>query len=96
VFTSAVPVFRQINQVHTTPFCLSNIHLNITHPPKPWSSLWSISFWLFDQYLKWILPPYIRATCPAHPPRLDHSNYAWRREKDMRLLICNFIQPHLT
>jgi hypothetical protein len=22
--------------------------------------------------------------CPSHPPRLDHSNYAWRRVQAMK------------
>jgi hypothetical protein len=26
-------------------------------------------------------------TCPFHPPWLDHSNYTWRREQVMRLLV---------
>jgi hypothetical protein len=29
----------------------------------------------------------IRATCPSHPPWLDHSNYTWRRVQVMKLLI---------
>jgi hypothetical protein len=28
--------------------------------------------------------------CPSHPPWLDHTNYAWRRVKVMKLLIMKF------
>jgi hypothetical protein len=33
-----VPILSQINLVHITPSYPSNIHFNITHPPKSWSS----------------------------------------------------------
>jgi hypothetical protein len=26
------------------------LHFNIVHPPTPWSSQWSLSFWLSHQY----------------------------------------------
>jgi hypothetical protein len=39
------PILIQINLFHTTPSCLSKIHLNI-HPHTSWSSEWSLSFWL--------------------------------------------------
>jgi hypothetical protein len=32
------------------PSYLSKVHFNIVHPPTPWSSLWSLSFWLSHQY----------------------------------------------
>jgi hypothetical protein len=33
-----IRILNQINPVHTTPFYLSEIHFNITHPPTSWSS----------------------------------------------------------
>jgi hypothetical protein len=27
---------------------------------------------------------------PSHPPRLDYSNYSWRRVQIMKLLILQF------
>jgi hypothetical protein len=32
------PILNQINSVHTTPYYLSKIHINIINPPKAWSS----------------------------------------------------------
>jgi hypothetical protein len=28
--------------------------------------------------------------CPSHPPRLDYSNYTWRREQIMKLPVMQF------
>jgi hypothetical protein len=33
--------------------------------------------------------------CPSHPPRLDHSNYTWRRVQVMNS-SCSFLQPPVT
>jgi hypothetical protein len=75
-----VPILSQINPIHTIPFYLSKIHFNIVHPPTPWSSQWSPSFWLSHQYPICVL--LLRYSCYmlcSHPPWLDHSNYTWRR-----------------
>jgi hypothetical protein len=34
----------------TIPSSLSKINFNIVHPPTPWSSQWSLCFWLSHQY----------------------------------------------
>jgi hypothetical protein len=57
-----VPILSQIYPIHLIPSYLSKIHSNIVHPPTPWSSLWSLSFWLSHQY-------------PIRIPRLPHSFY---------------------
>jgi hypothetical protein len=45
-----VPIQSQTNLVNTpAPSYLSKIHLNIVHPPMPWSSWWSLPFWLSHQ-----------------------------------------------
>jgi hypothetical protein len=38
---------------------------------------------------------FFRATCPApsHPPRLDSSNYTWRRVQITKLLVTQFSSP---
>jgi hypothetical protein len=30
---------------------------------------------------------------PSHPPRLDHSNYTWRRVQITKLLVMRFLNP---
>jgi hypothetical protein len=44
-----VPILSQINSIHPIPSYLSKIHFNTVHPPTPWSSQWSLSFWPFHQ-----------------------------------------------
>jgi hypothetical protein len=64
-----VPILSHINPIHT----ISKIHFNIVHPPTPWSSQWSLSFWLSHQYP--ICIPLLHSyymPCPPHPPSLDH------------------------
>jgi hypothetical protein len=57
-----VPILSQINPIHTTPPCLSEIHFNIVHPPTSSSSQWSLCFWFSHQY-------------PIYIPLLPHSCY---------------------
>jgi hypothetical protein len=45
-----VPFLSQINPIHTIVSYLSKIHFNTVHPPTSWSSQWSPSFWLSQQY----------------------------------------------
>jgi hypothetical protein len=40
--TGPYPKPDQSNPYH---HILSKIHFNIVHPPMPWSSRWSLSFW---------------------------------------------------
>jgi hypothetical protein len=49
----------------------SKVHLNIVHPPPSWSSWWSLSFWLSQQYPICISLLPIRATYPTHHILLD-------------------------
>jgi hypothetical protein len=86
VFTRALHWFipsSLINPVQTTPSYFSKISINIILLRASRSSWWSIS----HQYpiCMHLLP--MHATCPAHPPWFDHSNYTWRRVQVMRLLI---------
>jgi hypothetical protein len=55
-----VPILRQINPIHTISTYLSKIHFNMVHPPTPWSSQWSLSFWLSHQY-----PPFVLHALPT-------------------------------
>jgi hypothetical protein len=71
------------------PSYLSKIHFNIIHPPTPWSSQWSLSFWLPHQYpvripilstakVKMVRPPPPTQTsslCRALLKRKD--NFTW-------------------
>jgi hypothetical protein len=41
-----VPILSQINPINTIPYYLSKMHFNIVHPPTPWFSQWSPSFWI--------------------------------------------------
>jgi hypothetical protein len=61
-----VPILSHINPIHSSPFYISKKHFDIVHPPTSWSSQWSLSFWLTQQYptCNPLLP--IRATCPAY------------------------------
>jgi hypothetical protein len=67
---------RPIQSISSHP-----ISLNIVYPPTSWSSQWSLSFWLSQQYpiCVHLLPQSCYMPCPSHPPWLDHSNYTWRR-----------------
>jgi hypothetical protein len=87
-----VPILSQSNPVPTIPSYLSKIHFNIVHLPTPWSSQWSLSFWLSHQYPICIppLPHSCYMPCPSHPPWLDHSNYVWRGVQVMTLIIMQF------
>jgi hypothetical protein len=77
--------------IQSKPSHLSEIHFNIGHPPKSWSSQWSLSFWLSHRYPISFPPFVLRAT--SHPSWLDHSNYTWRRVQVMKLLIMQFSPP---
>jgi hypothetical protein len=62
---STGPYLSQINPVHITLSYLSKIHFNIVHPATPWSSQWSLSFWLSHQYPILIpRPPFVLHTLP--------------------------------
>jgi hypothetical protein len=50
IVLTLVPILSQINPVHTIQSYLSKTHFNIVHPPTPWSSQWSLYFWLSHQY----------------------------------------------
>jgi hypothetical protein len=48
----------------------------------PWSSQWSHSFSISNQYpicILLLLPHSCYMPCPSHPPWPDRSNYTWRR-----------------
>jgi hypothetical protein len=66
----------------------SNPYHPILHPPTSWSSQWSLTFLVSHQYPTCIplLPHTCHMPCPSHPPRLDRSNYTWRRVQVMNLL----------
>jgi hypothetical protein len=82
----------QSNPIHTIPSYLSKIHFDIVHPPTSWSSQWSLSFWLSNQYS--ICTPLHPYSCymarPSHPSWLDYSHYTWRRVQVTKLLIMQF------
>jgi hypothetical protein len=60
-----IPILSQINPTHTVSSYLYKIHFNIVHPPTPWSSQWSLTFWFSHQYPICIHLLPIRATCHA-------------------------------
>jgi hypothetical protein len=60
----------------------------------PWSSYWSLSFWLSHQYSICIPPPCLcYMPCLSHSPWLDHSKYTWLIVQVMKLLIMQFSPP---
>jgi hypothetical protein len=63
-----------MNPVHTTRSYLSKIHFNIILPP---SGLFPSGFPTRTLYA-FLFPHACYIPCPSHP-RLDHSNYTWRR-----------------
>jgi hypothetical protein len=73
------------------PYQSNPYHFSIVHPPTPWSSQWSLSFWLSHKYPIRIprLPHSYYMPRPPHPPWLNHSNDTWRRVQVMKLLIMN-------
>jgi hypothetical protein len=88
-FTGSFPEPHQSNPSHPIPSYLCKIHFNIVHLPSSWSSQWSLSFWLSNQYPICIplLPHSCYMPCPSHPPWLDHS---WRRVQVTKLHIMQF------
>ena len=66
-----VPILDQPNPVHIPTSHLLEIHLNIIHPPTPWSPQWSPSLWFPHQDPVHPLSSPICATCPAHLILLD-------------------------
>jgi hypothetical protein len=72
-----VSFLSQINPVHTTPFYLSNFHLNIIHLLISWYSWWTLMFRLSHQCLTCIplLSLSCSMSCPSQLPWPDHSNY---------------------
>jgi hypothetical protein len=61
-----VPILSLIYPIHTIPSYLSKVHSNIVNPSTPWSSLWSVSFWLSHQYPVCTvqLPEYVYTNIP--------------------------------
>jgi hypothetical protein len=83
---------NQIDPIPTIPSYLSKINFNNVHPLTSWSSQWSLSLWLSQQYPIYIplLPHSCYMPSPSHPSWLDHSNYTWRRVQVMKLFIMSF------
>jgi hypothetical protein len=84
-----VPLLSQINPVHTTTSHVTSI-LILSTPLclcLP-SGLFFAGFPTVIIYAFLFSP--IRATCSAHPPWLNHSNYTWRGVQVMKLLIMQF------
>jgi hypothetical protein len=75
-------------KIHTITSHLSKIKFNTIRLPTSWSSQWSRSFWL--SYMHSSSPPSCYMLCPSHPTWLDHSDYIWRREQVIKLLIMQF------
>jgi hypothetical protein len=91
-FLPFVPILSQINQVHTTPSCLSNIHSNIILPPTSNSFQWSLSFRPSHQHPVCILVLQHACYMPrlSYLSLLDNSNYTWQTVQVMKLLIMQF------
>jgi hypothetical protein len=73
---SPVPILNQISPFHTILFYLNKIYFK-SHLPASWSSQWSISSWLSDQYFICI-PLLIHSCympCSSNPHWLVCSNY---------------------
>jgi hypothetical protein len=65
---------NHIYRIHTIPFYISKIHINIVHSPTSGSSEWSLSYWLSHQ-------------CPICIPLLTHSCYMIRPSHPSWLII---------
>jgi hypothetical protein len=92
---SLLQSLSQTNPIHTTPFQLSKINLNIIHPPTSWSTQRSLSLWLSYQQPTYVplLPHSCYMSSPSHSPWLDHSNHTWGRLQMTKLLIMQFSPP---
>jgi hypothetical protein len=56
------------------------------------SGLFPLAF-LPVTYIRSASPHSCHMSCPPHPPRLDNSNYTWRRVQIMKLLDVQFSPP---
>jgi hypothetical protein len=80
--------------VHTTPFYLSKIHLNIiNHLHLGLPSGLSPSAFPTNNLHAFLFSHLCYMPCPSHSPSLDHSNYIWQRVQVMKLLIMQFSPP---
>jgi hypothetical protein len=74
------------------------IHLNIINPTTSWVFL-AASFSLAfppTTYTRTSFPHSCYMPHPSHPPRLDYSNYTWRRVQITKLLVMQFIHSSVT
>jgi hypothetical protein len=83
-----VPILSQVNPLHTIPLYLSKIHFNIVHPPTLYVLVFPSGLTTNILYAFLFSPHSCYTPCPSHPPRLDHSTYAWKRAQVMKNLYC--------
>jgi hypothetical protein len=98
ITNSRVSTLSQTNPGHITPSHLSKIH------QLYYSSTYVLVFLVVTFPLAF--PPIIYKrsssphTCymtrPSHPPRLDYSNYTWRRVQITKLLVMQFLHSPVT
>jgi hypothetical protein len=75
-----VPILSQLDPIYTPPANLPKIHSDPILPSTPWSSKWSLSFWLSHQNPVHI--PLLSHAChmshPPHSPWFDLSFLSWK------------------
>jgi hypothetical protein len=95
-----VPVLRQSNTIHTLQANLPKIHFDPIFPPTPWSSKWSLSFWLSHQNLV----HFCLLSYACHMPRPPHSPWldliclmiSGDEYKLCSSSLCNFLHSPVT
>jgi hypothetical protein len=87
-----VPILSQTNPVHITPIPPLQDPFQC-YPPTFVLVFLVVSFLLVFPpitYTRSSSPPFVLLARPSHPPRLDYSNYTWRRVQITKILVMKF------
>jgi hypothetical protein len=75
--------------ISTRSISILSTHLRLGHP----SGRFPFGFPTNNLYTVFYFPHSIYMSYPPHPPRLDNSNYNWRRVQIVQSSVCSFLHP---